>query len=620
MNVELDEVRRFLAEHHPFHSLDPEILDTVPGSMTMRYVRKGTTLIRAGEPNDYLYVVRSGAVDVMDADDVLLDRRDTGRSFGYSTLVTESTSKYTIVTVEDSLLLLMERQAFAELAASSPELVRYYSGLSARIRAEAQQLHGESFSDVLRTRLDNFAIPNPAHIAPEITLQESARIMGDKNVSSLLVMDNGSLDGELLGIITDRDMCKAIAQAIDPATPVSELMTREVHTASPDQLVMEAMLVMAELNIHHIPIVERGRTTGIIASADVMRLLQANPMYFAGDLGRKNSQEEMREVYDDAQRVALRFIERGASADEITSLLTVVADSMARRLLHLAEEKLGPPPVQYAFVVLGSQGRKEMGLASDQDNALVLSNEYDLITHGEYFAQLSEYVCHGLDTAGQVLCPGEMMASNPEWRMTASQWADTFHQWITAPEPDALLYAQTFFDMRPIHGDVQLAESVHAQAVATAQNSSRLHAHLAALAARREPPLGFFRGLVVDRSGDYRNTLDVKKGGTAAIVQMARLVSITAGKDALGTLKRLERAKDAGLSARSASDLTDAFTFLNNITLQHQAEQIRQGEMPDYHIAPGRLSKMDRENLRDAFQIIKSMQNSLNLKYPIRSI
>ncbi|MGV0397583.1 DUF294 nucleotidyltransferase-like domain-containing protein [Corynebacterium suicordis] len=611
MNVELDEVRRFLAEHHPFQSLDAKVLDAVPRSMTMRYVRKGITLITAGEPNDHLYVVRSGAVDVMDVDGVLLDRRDTGRSFGYSTLVGENISKYTVTTVEDSLLLVMERPAFQELATSSPDLVRYYSGLSARIRAEAQHLHGESFSDILRTRLATFAIPNPAHIGPEASLQESARIMGEKNVSSLLVMSDGTLEGTLQGIITDRDMRKAIAGAIAPTTPVSELMTRSVRTATSDQLVIEAMLIMAELNIHHIPIVDEGRTTGIIASADVMRLLQANPMYFAGDLARKNSPEEIKVVYEDAQRVALRFIERGAAADEITSLLSLVADAMARRLLHLAEESLGPPPVPYAFVVLGSQGRKEMGLASDQDNALVLSDEFDATTHGQYFAQLSEFVCQGLATAGQALCPGDMMASNPQWRMTASQWADTFQHWITAPEPDALLYAQTFFDMRAIHGDLELGSTVHAQAVASAEHAPRLHAHLAALAARREPPLGFFRGLVVDRGGDYRNTLNVKKGGTAAIVQMARLLSITAGRDALGTLQRLDR---------SARDLTDAFSFLNNITLNHQAEQIRRGKQPDYHVKPGRLSKMDRENLRDAFQIIKSMQNALNLKYPIRSI
>lgn len=620
MNVELDEVRRFLSDIAPFQSLDEETLSSLPSKFVMRYIRRGETLVSFGEPNDYLYVLRSGAVDLLDDEGLLLDRRDPGRSFAYSTLVGENRSNYTFVAVEDSLVLMMHRDDFEPLAKEHPEFARYYSGLSARMQAVAQQIHQESFSDVLRTKLGAFAIKNPAHIAPDMTVQRAAEVMGEINVSSLLIVEGGTLEGQLQGIITDRDMRKAVANAVDIQQPVSSIMTTGVRTATSDQLVIEAMLTMAELNIHHIPVVDAGVTSGIITSADIMRLLQANPLYFTGDLGRKNSPEEMREVYEDAQQVAVRFIERGAAADEITSLMTVVADSMARRLLTLAEEKLGPPPVPYAFVVLGSQGRREMGLASDQDNALVISDEFDATTHGTYFAELSEYVCQGLATAGQVLCPGDMMASNPDWRMTVSQWSSTFHNWITAPEPDALLYAQTFFDMRPIHGDHELAERVHAQAVSSAQNAPRLHAHLAALAARREPPLGFFRGLVVDRSGEYRNTLNVKKGGTAAIVQMARLFAIAGGRDVLGSRQRIEFAAGGPVSNRSASDLIAAFDFLNSITLRHQVEQVRAGKEPDYHIAPNALSKMDREHLRDAFQIIKGVQSALNIKYPIRSI
>ncbi|MBC2681829.1 DUF294 nucleotidyltransferase-like domain-containing protein [Corynebacterium anserum] len=620
MNVELDEVYRFLGDIAPFQSFDEATLSSLPSKFVMRYVRRGETLVNCGDPNDYLYVLRSGAVDVLDDDGLLLDRRESGRSFAYSTLVGENRSNYTFVAVEDSLVLMMHRDDFEPFAKAHPEFARYYSGLSARMQAVAQQIHQESFSDVLRTKLGAFAIKNPAHIAPDVSVQKAAEVMGEINVSSLLIIDGGTLDGQLRGIVTDRDMRKAVAKAVNIQQPVSSIMTTGVRTASSDELVIEAMLTMAELNIHHIPVVDGGVTTGIITSADIMRLLQANPLYFTGDLGRKKTPEEMREVYEDAQQVAVRFIERGAAAAEITSLMTVVADSMARRLLVLAEEKLGPPPVPYAFVVLGSQGRREMGLASDQDNALVISDQFDATSHSAYFAELSEYVCQGLAAAGQPLCPGEMMASNPDWRMTVSQWSSTFHNWITAPEPDALLYAQTFFDMRPIHGDYELAERVHAQAVSSAQNAPRLHAHLAALAARREPPLGFFRGLVVDRSGEYRNTLNVKKGGTAAVVQMGRLFAIAGGRDVLGTRQRIEFAAGGPVSERSAKDLIAAFDFLNSIILRHQGEMVRAGKVPDYHIAPHALSKMDREHLRDAFQIIKGVQSALNIKYPIRSI
>ena len=618
MTVELDEVRDFLAASDPFAQLPTNELSGLPRHMSMRYARRGDTIISAGQPNDMLFIIRSGAVDVLDGEGTLLDRRDAGRSFGFSTLMGDNTCRYSMIAVEDTLLLTMPREPFVELAERNPELARFFSGQSARMRAAAAQLRQESSSDVLRTQLGDFKIPNPATVTPDTTIQDAARIMEDRNVSSLLV----SQDGGLEGIVTDRDMRgRVVANNMDVTLPVTEIMTPNPRAVTSDTLAFEAMLIMADMRIHHLPVVDEGAVTGIIASADIMRLLRHDPIYLTADLSRRTTPEDMREVYESAADVAVRFIERGASAEEVTGLLTVAADSLARRLITLAEEQLGPPPVPYTFVVLGSQGRRGMGLASDQDNALILDDSYDPDLHGDYFKNLAEYVCTGLDSAGQVLCPGDMMAMNPDWRMTVTQWTNTFHTWITAPEPEALLHAQTFFDMRAIHGVLELADNVHTTAVDMAAHSGRLHAHLATLAARREPPLGFFRGFVVDRSGDYANTLDVKKGGTAAIVQMARLYALSAGIDAVGTRPRLQAAASAGaVSERGAEDLIDAFDFLTTISLRQHAEQLRRGQKPNYHIDPKELGKLDREHLRDAFQIIKGMQSALSTQYPVRSM
>ena len=618
MTVELDEVRDFLAASDPFAQLPTNELSGLPRHMSMRYVRRGDTIISAGQTNDMLYIIRSGAVDVLDGEGTLLDRRDAGRSFGFSTLMGDNTCRYSMIAVEDTLLLTMPREPFVELAERNPELARFFSGQSARMRAAAAQLRQESSSDVLRTQLGDFKIPNPATVTPDTTIQDAARIMEDRNVSSLLV----SQDGGLEGIVTDRDMRgRVVANNMDVTLPVTEIMTPNPRAVTSDALAFEAMLIMADMRIHHLPVVDEGAVTGIIASADIMRLLRHDPIYLTADLSRRTTPEDMREVYESAADVAVRFIERGASAEEVTGLLTVAADSLARRLITLAEEQLGPPPVPYAFVVLGSQGRRGMGLASDQDNALILDDSYDPDLHGDYFKNLADYVCTGLDSAGQVLCPGDMMAMNPDWRMTVTQWTNTFHTWITTPEPEALLHAQTFFDMRAIHGALELADNVHTTAVNMATHSGRLHAHLATLAARREPPLGFFRGFVVDRSGDYANTLDVKKGGTAAIVQMARLYALSAGIDAVGTRPRLQAAASAGaVSERGAEDLIDAFDFLTTISLRQHAEQLRRGQKPNYHIDPKELGKLDREHLRDAFQIIKGMQSALSTQYPVRSM
>lgn len=617
MSIELDEVHDFLAAHEPFMRLPDEELHHLPRVAVIRYVRRGETIIHLGAPNEQLHIIRAGAIDVIDEDGLLLDRRDTGSSFGYSTLVGENSSRYTMVAVEDTLLIQIPREEFTALGERNPDLNRFYASQSRRVRSAAEELREDTSSEVLRTKLGDFKIPDPAGTTPDTSIRDAARHMEEANVSSLLIMDNGVLQG----IITDRDLRgRVVATGLDISTPVSEVMTPNPRTVTSDSLAFEAMLFMAELAVHHLPVVDNGQVTGIVTTPDIMRLLRHDPIYLTADLSRRSTPEEMRDAYQRASEVAVRFIDRGASAEETAALMTIAADSLARRLLVIGEERLGPPPVPYAFVVLGSQGRREMGMASDQDNAMVLSDDYDEAEHGQYFADLAEFVCQSLDTAGQVLCPGDMMASNPQWRQTASQWEDTFHSWVTAPNADALLHAQTFFDFRAIHGDLVLGERVHAAAVRMGHGSTRLHAHLATLAAHREPPLTFFRGLVVDRSGDYANTLNVKKGGTAGIVQMARLFAVSAGIEAVGTRQRLTQAAGSTVSEPGAQDLLDAFEYLRAITFRHQAAQLRAGEKPDYNIDPKQLGKLDRDHLRDGFQIIKNMQNALANRYPVRSI
>lgn len=626
MSVELEEVRAFLSQTEPFTHLPGPVLERLPAQIDLTYVRRGETIIRLGDPNDYCFIIRSGAVDIIGEEELLLDRREAGRCFGFSTIMGENKSRYTMTAVEDCLLMKLGRDDFLSLIQDHPDVARFFSSQSKRISAAASQMRQDPTSEILRTKLQQFMVTTPVTVNPEVSIQDAARTMQERNVSSLLITDQAAEHrGQVLGIITDRDLRKkVVAENLDVSLPVTEIMTAHPRTLPSDAQAFEAMIVMSELGIHHLPVADEGKLVGIVASPDIMRLLRNDPIYLTADLAKKSTPEELKEVYTSADEVAMRFIDRGSSPEAVSGLLTVAADSLTRRLIQLAEEQFGPAPVPYSFVVVGSQGRRGMGFASDQDNCLVLDNSYNEAEHGEYFAQLSEFVCTGLDNAGQVLCPGEMMAMNPKWRMTQDTWIHTFRQWITAPEPDALLHAQTFFDFRSLYssaGGEELAESVHLAAVEMARDAGRMHAHLATLAARREPPLGFFRGFVLDRSGEYANTLDVKKGGTAAVVQMARLYSLASGVTAVGTRQRLQQAAGQGaVSQKGAQDLIDAFDFLNTIAFRYQSAQLKRGEEASYHIDPQRLSKMDREHLRDAFQIIKGMQNALATKFPVRNI
>lgn len=619
MSVEITEVRTFLAAHEPFARLPAAELESLPARLTMRYARRGQVFVRAGEPNAFLYIIRSGAVDIIDADGVLLDRRDAGQCFGYSTLVGQNPSRYRMEAVEDSLVLSLPRADFRELAQRHPDVERYFSSQSRRIRAEAQKLTDTEHAEILRQRVTDVPLQEPVTAAAEESIVSAAQRMTERNVSCLVITD--PLDGSGHGIVTDRDLrARVVAAGVDPTEPLSRVMTSPAATVSSDSLVMEALLVMAEKSIHHVPVVAGSEVVAVLRQTDIARALQEDPLYVAADFHRCESGPELADAFAHSRRLAARYVRRNASPEETAGVLTLGADALARRLCTLAERSLGTPPVDYAFVAVGSQGRREFGFASDQDNALILDNTYDARGHGDYFAEFAEFVCQGLATAGQPLCPGEMMASNPEYRMPISGWEETFRRWVQAPQPDALLHAQVFFDLRAVAGNADFAARVHRVAVAAGHGSRRAQAHLASLAARREPPLTFFKGFVVDRSGDYAHTLDVKKGGLAVVVQLARLYALVAGSTAVGTRSRLAAAAGTGLSQQGAHDLRDAFDYLTNISLEHQAGQQARGEHPDYHLSPKELSRNQREHLRDAFQIIKGQQNALATKYPVRNI
>lgn len=633
MSVELDEVLRFLAECEPFSHLPEEDLAALPPTMGITYVRRGETVVAPGQVNDTLYIIRSGAIDIVGEDNVLLDRREAGLNFGYSTLVGEPQSQYLMQAVEDSVLLLLPRDVFLQLLGANPDLERFFQSVSRRVRAAAAEVKDTHAADVLRTTVrDVLHERELVTVSPDTRIADAAQAMDAARVSCLVIEPIGGLDSApesatestQPGILTDRDLrSRVVAAQVDTNEPVAGVMTSPLHTIDAQALVFEAMLVFSELGINHLPVKDHTGIIGVLTSTDIVRLLQTDPMFLVADVER-SSLDELRGAYRRAAEVAVRFFDRGASAAQTQRLLTMIADALARRLFALGVEQLGAPPVPVAFVAVGSQARGEMGPASDQDNAFVLANDYDEAAHGDYFGRLAHFICQGLDAAGQASCPGDMMASNPAWRMTQQQWDRAFHGWVTAPEPNALLHAQVFFDFRAVAGAGEgwreMAAAVRANAAASAHGSRRLHTHLAALATFREPPLGFFRGLVVERSGEYADTLDIKRGGTAAVVQMARLYAIAAGVDEVETPARLRAASGFSVSERGAGDLLGAYEYLSNLAMRHQAVQVRAGERSDYRIDPKSLPARDRAALRDAFGVIKSLQNALSSKYPTRAV
>ncbi len=613
MSVELAEVRDFLAAHAPFSQLPADTLDALPAKLTARYFRRGTTLVAVGQRNNTMFILRSGAVDIKDAHGALVERADEGACFAMSSVISGGPSAFTMTAVEDTLTLLMPGEVFHELLRTQPPFSAFFMQQQAgRIRSAVQAVHvDDAGAAIMRTRVSDIAKRAPITAAPEASIRQAAQAMSDARVSAILVTDAD----RLVGIMTDRDLRRVVADGLDCNAPVSTLMTPDPSTVTGDALAFEVLMGMTQRRIHHLPVVDGGRPVGMVTAGDLMRLEQTNPVYLVGDISKQTDLDGLVNSAKRLPHVVETLAGQEIPAADVARVVTAVSDALARRLLNLAEAELGTPPVRYCWVVLGSQGRMEQGLGSDQDSALLLDDAYRP-EHDAYFAALAERVVAGLELCGYPRCPGDMMASNPDWRLRNSDWAVHFGRWINSPDPDALLNTQTFFDMRPLYGDNALHARLASAIGAAAPGSPRFLQQLATQAQAWKVPLGFFRDFALSDSGDHRNTLDLKAGGIAAVVQMARVLALSRGITTVNTSERLRAAAAAGaLSAENAENLVDAYEFILQVRLGHQVRRLRAGAVPDNHVNPAELTSFEKRHLRDAFEIIRKMQGALGHVY-----
>jgi CBS domain-containing protein len=616
LDVELAEVREFLAQHEPFDSLPPAVLDRLPSVMTVEYFRRGSRLASRGHDDHRLFVLRSGAAEVHDAAGDLVDRGGAGWCFAPMT-TQGGPSTFDVTAIEDCLALILSEADFRRLSAEHPQVDAFFDAQRTRtLRGAVDSLQLSSNGNpILKTRVRDLLRRRPVAVDRTTSAADAARVMSDNGVSSLLV-----LDGErLAGILTDRDLrTRVLAAGVDPGVQVSEVMSADPVTGEVDSLAFEVLLRMVGQHVHHLPIVDgRQRPVGLVTTTDLLRVEQANPVYLAGDIAKQVDSLSVARVSSRLPRVVQALVEQDASADDIGRVVTAVGDAVERRLLTLAEADLGPAPVPYCWVTLGSRARHEQALAADQDTAVIIDDHVrpDQLA---WFEALARRVTDDLVTCGYPRCPGDVMATNPRWRQPLAQWRRQFSSWLFEPVPDAILGASILFDMRPIHGEVALHADLQRHVLRASPGSLRFLAQLAKHATSNEPPLGFFRGLVLEKTGDHKDTLDIKRGGVGAVVELARVHALSLGSPAVNTQTRIEAVREAGvLTGETAHDLRDAFEFISYVRLRHQAGQVRRREPTDNFVAPEELSGFDKRHLRDAFAIVRGAQGVLTHRFPM---
>ena len=450
-------------------------------------------------------------------------------------------------------------------------------------------------------------------LPPTATIRQAALLMKEQRVSCVMLLERE----HLFGLVTDRDLRnRVVAQGLDTARPVHEIATLAPLTVGIDSLAFDALLLMARHNVHHVPVMDGQQVAGMITATDLAEQHNTSAVNLVGEIHRQDSVAGLVKAGARIRRLQQNLAAAGATAYATGHIVTAVADAITSRLLQLGAARLGPAPVEFAWVAAGSQARNEQTARSDQDNCMVLDDRYDEARHGAYFDALARFVCDGLAACGYEHCPGEMMAMTPRWRQPLARWREYFRGWTTEPDPTALMLSCVFFDMRLVDGQAELFAALRRDVLRQTQDNRLFLSNLVGLALAHQPALNVFGKLAPIRSGEHRRTIDLKHTGVVPIVDLARVYALAGGLEAVNTHDRLLRAAESGeIAEHNARDLRHALEFLAGLRIRHQARQLDAGRSADNFVAVDALSNFERSQLRDAFVVVQTVQKALAQRY-----
>jgi len=595
---------QFLQAHPPFDRLAAGMLRELESGLEVTYhPRDARILLRGGPPNRHLFVIRKGTVRLEREGDLVQVLED-GECFGFPSLIGKTSPHVDVVAAEDTLIYQVPGEVFDRLM-SVPEFAQFFLvDLSERLR-QTSASRPLPLGRELGTPVGRLPVATPVSVPCETTVGDAARLMREKRISSVIV------ECEPPGILTDRDLrSRVLAEGRGPETKVGEVATRPMRTISADATLFETLVFMLEHHVHHAPLERDGHVIGIVTDTDLLRLYMKTPIYLLRNIERVSLPDDMARYDAELAGMVETMVWGGLTAAQVGPVVSRLNDALVARFLRIAESELGPPPVPYAWIVFGSEGRMEQTLLTDQDNAIVYADAEG--AHDAYFKDLAERTVRALVAAAFPPCPGGFMATN--WRRPLSSWVALFREWIEKPEPRALIEALNFFDFRAVHGALDLA--VLDDLLLRAGREPLFMAHFARASVGLQPPLGAFRHIRETEAG-----VDLKKGGLAPIVSLARLYALEAGCTARSTLDRLEGAAHAGtLSRQGADTLAEGFRFLLGLRLREQLRALRAGGEVTNQIRLEHLEPVERQHLKHIFVAIREIQHAAELRHAVQRL
>ncbi|MCG8552961.1 MAG: DUF294 nucleotidyltransferase-like domain-containing protein [Desulfobacterales bacterium] len=444
------------------------------------------------------------------------------------------------------------------------------------------------------------------------SIKDAAILMKQHKCSSILI----EKDGKFIGIATDQDFRnKVVAADIIISNPISEIMSSPLISISEHSSVFEAFITIMKTGVKHLAVINNENDAiGVITNSDLINAQGKLPFLFIKEINKAVSYEEISKKQKQLPQSIYMLINEGAKAQNINNFVTAITDTILEKLITFAIEEIGQPPVKFAFMVMGSEGRKEQTLKTDQDNAIIFEdvNEERLESVNSYFLKLGECVCNMLAKTGYDFCKGNVMAKNPKWCQPFSIWEKYFNKWIYNASPETLLQTSIFFDFRLGYGDISLVNGLRASLFDFLDKRKVFFRYMAENASHFRVPLGFWGNFIVESKGELKNTFDIKKP-MMLVVDFARIYALQNKISATNTMERLELLyKKNVITESDYDDLRHSYSYMMHLRFINQIGAIiNEGREANNHINPKKLSRIEQQTLKE---VLKKTEERVKLQ------
>ena len=612
----------------PFNTLSDEVLADLMPKLILKTYAKDSFIFAKGQPSiGFLLIILAGSVGIVvegekDSSNVV-SFRYAGDFFGETVILTGKTYPASVKAVEELTCYLLKKEIFEDLLQTQNEFAGFFNNiLTDRLRDLYEQMVQEqpvdSFglsSEPFKHRLKDIMSTPVITCSPSTPISQVARIFSQQHISTIAIIGT---TGKLLGLVSERDLInKVLALDCNPTVVyASDIMDKTPPTLPADAFFYEALLTMIRRHGKYILVVEHGFPLGVITMGDLTRLRKTSTLSIVSRIEAAETTAELSYAAKLIQKVTVNMVTDKASANDICEVVSELNDLITRRLLVLAEAALdkrglGLPPLDYCWLTLGSGGRKEQTLSSDQDNALIYAQppQDQEQQVKEYFLTLANFVVNGLEEAGFSKCKHNIMANNPVWCQSLQAWKNAGNSWIFTPTEESFRQFTIFLDYRAVYGQERLAQELRDFAHRLFRLAPTILHHMAKDDLQTRVPLGLFKQVILEKKQGHKDEVDIKGSACVHIVDCIRIFAMREGIFDTSTLARLNKLVSLeAISADDAEYYEAAYQSLMMFRIRGNLQKLSKGLVPDNYLNPNTLSKRQRTVLRESFIAIDRLQ------------